>query len=499
MLLEIAYFDPARIGATGRKLGLTSDARTPVRARGRSGVPRSRAGAADRADPRDLRRRGVGSRPRRHAADGDRARSPTIRRSPRGSAASTFPRPSSARSSSGSASRCRRRLDRCHRAELAARHRRRAPTSSRKSSASTGSTRSPASPLPRAEGVARPTATPEQTARAPPAPRRRCARARRSGHLVVPARARGRSLRRRQRRAVGAGQPDQRGHEGHAPLAAAGPAGGGAAQPRPRRRRRAAVRDRPPLSARRRRASDERASLAVVLAGEKDAARLGDAARRAPFDAFDAKAEALALLAEAGAPVDKPPGHGRGRAAVPSRPVGDAAARAEDRARAVRRAASRDAARRSTSMRRPWRSSCSSTRSRRGRAARLRPPALRAAGAAGGDARLRLPGPAGASGGRPASARSKAPTRPTSSPRGCSTSSAAPACPRAEVARDRGHAPAGREELRRGGPEGDRRPDRRRGREAGGGAARLSRAPTRRCPTAAPSPSSRTPTRARPR
>ena len=28
MLLEIAYFDPERIGVTGRKLGLATDART---------------------------------------------------------------------------------------------------------------------------------------------------------------------------------------------------------------------------------------------------------------------------------------------------------------------------------------------------------------------------------------------------------------------------------------------------------------------------------------
>ncbi|WP_421839720.1 phenylalanine--tRNA ligase subunit beta [Novosphingobium sp.] len=50
-------------------------------------------------------------------------------------------------------------------------------------------------------------------------------------------------------------------------------------------------------------ASDEQPSLAVVLAGE--AAPRGWATGKAkPFDAFDAKAEALALLAEAGAPVD---------------------------------------------------------------------------------------------------------------------------------------------------------------------------------------------------
>ena len=49
--------------------------------------------------------------------------------------------------------------------------------------------------------------------------------------------------------------------------------------------------------------SDERLSLAVVLAGEK--APRGHATGKATnFDAFDAKAEALALLAEAGAPVD---------------------------------------------------------------------------------------------------------------------------------------------------------------------------------------------------
>ena len=50
-------------------------------------------------------------------------------------------------------------------------------------------------------------------------------------------------------------------------------------------------------------ASDERLSLAVVLAGEK-MARGWATGKPASFDAFDAKAEALALLAEAGAPVE---------------------------------------------------------------------------------------------------------------------------------------------------------------------------------------------------
>jgi phenylalanyl-tRNA synthetase beta chain len=50
--------------------------------------------------------------------------------------------------------------------------------------------------------------------------------------------------------------------------------------------------------------SDERASIAVLLAGEKES-RGWATGKAVVFDAFDAKAEALALLAEAGAPVDK--------------------------------------------------------------------------------------------------------------------------------------------------------------------------------------------------
>ncbi|MEY4722369.1 MAG: hypothetical protein RIQ46_2094 [Pseudomonadota bacterium] len=49
--------------------------------------------------------------------------------------------------------------------------------------------------------------------------------------------------------------------------------------------------------------SDERLSLGLVLAGEKTA-RGWATGKAASFDAFDAKAEALALLAEAGAPID---------------------------------------------------------------------------------------------------------------------------------------------------------------------------------------------------
>jgi phenylalanyl-tRNA synthetase beta chain len=49
--------------------------------------------------------------------------------------------------------------------------------------------------------------------------------------------------------------------------------------------------------------SDERLTLGAILAGEKTA-RGWSNGKAAMFDAFDAKAEALALLAEAGAPVD---------------------------------------------------------------------------------------------------------------------------------------------------------------------------------------------------
>tara|TARA_A100001391_G_scaffold101953_3_gene67801 strand:- start:1986 stop:4373 length:2388 start_codon:yes stop_codon:yes gene_type:complete len=51
-------------------------------------------------------------------------------------------------------------------------------------------------------------------------------------------------------------------------------------------------------------ASDERLTLAVVLAGDKTP-RGWATGKAQGFDAFDAKAEAMALLAEAGAPVDK--------------------------------------------------------------------------------------------------------------------------------------------------------------------------------------------------
>ena len=60
VMLEVAYFTPERIARTGQALGLTSDARTPVRARGRPSLPRRGARDPHRPDPRHLRRRSVG-------------------------------------------------------------------------------------------------------------------------------------------------------------------------------------------------------------------------------------------------------------------------------------------------------------------------------------------------------------------------------------------------------------------------------------------------------
>ena len=136
----------------------------------------------------------------------------------------------------------------------------------------------------------------------------------------------------------------------------------------------AAVRDRPPLS-RRRRAPDARRWCSPATSG----ARGWQAGKAAPFDAFDAKAEALALLAAAGAPVDNLQVMGEAGDDLASRPVGHAPARPEDGARARSACSTRDAPRRSTSTARSRRSSSISTRSRRKRGERLhaRPPTRR--------------------------------------------------------------------------------------------------------------------------
>ena len=76
-MLEVAYFTPERIARTGQALGLTSDARSRFERGVDPGVPRRRAGDPDRADPRHLRRRSVRGDARRRAAGRASASSPS--------------------------------------------------------------------------------------------------------------------------------------------------------------------------------------------------------------------------------------------------------------------------------------------------------------------------------------------------------------------------------------------------------------------------------------
>jgi phenylalanyl-tRNA synthetase beta chain len=103
----------------------------------------------------------------------------------------------------------------------------------------------PSTPLPRAPGVAKPTATPG----AQGAPRRRRARTQRGSDLELHFRSRGGAVRRLD---VDPGQSDQRGNEGDAALFAPRPARRGGAQRRAGSRGHQAVRDRAALSGGRR-------------------------------------------------------------------------------------------------------------------------------------------------------------------------------------------------------------------------------------------------------
>ncbi len=58
VVLEVALFDPKRTALTGRRLGIESDARDPLRARRRSGHGPAGHGVRDASDPRALWRRG---------------------------------------------------------------------------------------------------------------------------------------------------------------------------------------------------------------------------------------------------------------------------------------------------------------------------------------------------------------------------------------------------------------------------------------------------------
>ena len=190
--------------------------------------------------------------------------------------------------------------------------------------------RSSSTPLAAADGRRAADRDPRAADRAAGAPRRGRARARRGGDLELHRRGRGRAVRRRR---LVAGQPDQRGHEGDAPLAAARADRRGPPQPRPRRGEVRLFE-----IGRRYLAEGERPTLALVLAGDKRP-RDWQTGKARGFDAFDAKAEALALLDAAGAPVDNLQSCSRCRADLAPGPLGHARPRAEDDARRVRRVA----------------------------------------------------------------------------------------------------------------------------------------------------------------
>ncbi len=248
ILIECAYFDPEHIALTGQKLGLVLRRAQPLRARRRSRLRRGRAAARDRDGDRARRRRAFADRPRRRAArcrdkivdyDPARCAGPRRHRRARGpaggdpAAARLHRDPRQALADRGAVMASRRGRRR--------RHRRGGR------SGSTGIDKVPSTPLPRAPGVARPTATAEQLIERKA---RRTAAARGLNEAVTwsfISGSRGGAVR---RRGLDPRQSDQRGDEGDAALAAPRPARRGRAQHGARRRRRSAVRDRAALSRR---------------------------------------------------------------------------------------------------------------------------------------------------------------------------------------------------------------------------------------------------------
>ena len=178
------------------------------------------------------------------------------------------------------------------------------PTWSRKSSASTGSTRSPSVALPRTDGVARPTATPAQKLERK---LRRAAAARGLNEAVTWT-------------FLPEGEADHFADGNGGLWCLENPISEDMKAMRPsllpgllsaakRNLDRgaselAAVRDRTALSARRRRHERRTPQPCACCWSARKTPRGWAAGKAAQFDAFDAKAEALALLAEAGAPVD---------------------------------------------------------------------------------------------------------------------------------------------------------------------------------------------------
>ena len=162
VMLEIAYFTPDRIAQTGQKLGSDQRRPQPLRARGRPGLPRRRAGDPDRADPRHLRRRGVRARSTSATPPvEDRTVSVRSRSARSHLAASRWPEDRPARdprnrSASPSPTRPTSRVPTWRRDVTAP------PIWSRRSRGSPAMTRSPRRRSPRQPGVAKPTATRSQ-------------------------------------------------------------------------------------------------------------------------------------------------------------------------------------------------------------------------------------------------------------------------------------------------------------------------------------------------
>ncbi len=335
VLIECAYFDPDRDRADGPEARPDQRRAQPLRARRRSGVPRHGPGAGDAAGARALRRRGhrrssaparrriatstVDYRPGARAGAGRRRHPPDRQQAilerlgfgveDGDTGASTVPI---------MAPRRRRR----------GRHRRGGRPHRRLS------TRSPAVPLPRTPGVARPTATPEQKVERKV---RRTAAARGLNEAVTWSficRSRSRAVRRRR---LDPRKSDQRGHEGDAALACSR-----ACSPPP-----AAI----SIAARRAcGCSRSAAAISPTASGRRSAwcwrataaPAIGAAARRRASPPLTPRPRRSRS--------SPPPARGRESAdarrrlgRLPSRPLGTALPRTEECARRVRRTASGDA------------------------------------------------------------------------------------------------------------------------------------------------------------
>ena len=161
LLIECAYFDPEHIALTGQKLGLASDARSRFE-RGVDPAFLETGSARDRAGARTGRRRAAQLRPRRGSRRTRRRSSTTIPRCAGLGGLAVARGPAAAHPGAARIYRDPRRLAR-HCADTGVATSTDRPTSSRKSSASRARPGA-STPLPRAPGVARPTATAEQLA-----------------------------------------------------------------------------------------------------------------------------------------------------------------------------------------------------------------------------------------------------------------------------------------------------------------------------------------------